>query len=57
MEIGGPLLEDGEETRKKKGRLPLIPNMELDVMLSYRRLWGKDQGKGTSLMMKCISRL
>jgi len=49
VEIGGPLLEDGEleiETRKKKNRLPLIPNMELDVMKSYRRLWGKGPREG-----------
>ena len=49
MGIGDPLLEDGElevETRTKKDRLPLIPSMEFDVMLSYRRLWGKGPREG-----------
>lgn len=49
VEIASPLLEDGEleiESRKSTNRLPLILNMELDVMLSYRRLWGKGPREG-----------
>lgn len=49
VEIGTPLLEDGEleaESGKKGSRLPLTPNLELDVMESYRRLWGKRPKEG-----------
>ena len=42
-EICEPLIEKGElefKPNKVKGDFPLVPNLEQDVVKSYRRLWG-----------------
>lgn len=47
--VGGPLLDTGEfeaDEIRRNGQSPLIPNLESDLLVSYKRLWGRGPREG-----------